>query len=74
MHALAESIRESFLEVVTGDCELGCWKLNLDPLKEQYMLLNSDPSLQVPVSLFYTSPTLFTLFLLVCCHPCREHM
>ena len=45
---------------VTDRCELpcGCWELNLGPLEEQSVLLNTEPSLQPHSYTFISSECL----------------
>jgi len=51
----------------TDGCEppCGCWELNSGPLKEQSLLLTTEPSLQPPVDLILTRITLFRIHLTV---------
>ena len=52
---------------ITDGCEppCGCWELNSGPLKEQAMLLTSEPSLEPPTFIFDVRPG-SVVYMLLC--------
>jgi len=63
------------LDPNTDGCEppYGCWELNSGPLKEQLVLLTSEPSLQPPELFFFNIYFYFNMYecLPACMYVCQ---
>lgn len=71
---LCEPIRSTGT-AIKDSCEppYGCWQLNLGPLEEQPIFLNTEPSLQPQLRIIYTTKDAFEILFYLCLPPeCRD--
>jgi hypothetical protein len=61
------SLRSLALELQGVELPCGCWELNLGPLKEQSMLLTSEPPLQSPPCSLYITTFWYARVPPICC-------